>query len=154
MGVYQLHSEDEGQGRVYKQRHDDNGSFQSYLYRSEMHTNIHSRTDSILLLKWAILLNYPTAHLCCRVGQSWYVSEEIGLLGGYATFLKADAGNSSQTTPPLKGWQFKEIGRTTKWIDDPDMECGKPTLPCKAVTVELYGKSPQMKTVHFSVILF
>ena len=70
MGVYQLHSEDEGQGRVYKQRHDDNGSFQSYLYRSEMHTNIHSRTDSILLLKWAILVNYSTAQ-CTPLLQGW-----------------------------------------------------------------------------------
>ena len=39
LGVYQLHSEDEGQGRVYKQRH-DNGGEQSYLYRSVQHTNI------------------------------------------------------------------------------------------------------------------
>jgi len=109
MGVYQLHSEDEGQGRVYKQRHDDNGTYQSYLY---------------------------------RVGQSWHVSREIGLLDW--TFLKADAGSSSQTTPPLKGWQFREVGTTT-WNDDPDMECGKPQLPCMAVTVELAGEANDIK---------
>ena len=39
MGVYQFHSEDESQGRVYKQRH-DNGGEQSYLYRSVYHTNM------------------------------------------------------------------------------------------------------------------
>ena len=36
MGVYQLHSEDEGMGRVYKQRHDADGDTQYYLYRSLM----------------------------------------------------------------------------------------------------------------------
>ena len=35
MGVYQLHSEEEGTGRVYKQRHGD-GDTQYYLYRSFM----------------------------------------------------------------------------------------------------------------------
>ena len=40
MGVYQFYSEDESQGRVYKQRH-DNGGTQYYLHRSVYHTNIH-----------------------------------------------------------------------------------------------------------------
>ena len=38
MGVYQLHSEDEGTGRVYKQRHTEDGDTQYYLYRSLMLT--------------------------------------------------------------------------------------------------------------------
>ena len=33
MGVYQLYSEDESQGRVYKQRHDSGGT-QYYMHRS------------------------------------------------------------------------------------------------------------------------
>ena len=72
---------------------------------------------------------------CGRVGQRWYVSDEIG---STASFMKADAGSMSQTTPPLKGWRYAD---GSKWNDDPEMECGKPSLPCMAVTVELSGKS-------------
>ena len=63
--------------------------------------------------------------------------------------LKADATSSSQTTPPLKGWQYWD---GSKWNDDPEMECGKPSLPCMAVTVELFGKSLRVqikKTIFF-----
>ena len=43
MGVYQFHSEDESQGRVYKQRHDSSLQFeQHYLYRSVYHTHINA----------------------------------------------------------------------------------------------------------------
>ena len=38
MGVFQLNSEDEGTGRVYKQRHAEDGDTQFYLYRSFMHS--------------------------------------------------------------------------------------------------------------------
>ena len=41
MGVYQLHSEDEGQGRIYKQRHDSGGD-QFYLHRSVSDTNMYN----------------------------------------------------------------------------------------------------------------
>ena len=50
MGVYQLYSEDESQGRVYKQRH-DNGGEQSYLYRSVQHTNICSGHSHECMMK-------------------------------------------------------------------------------------------------------
>ena len=73
------------------------------------------------------------------------MSDEIGSTSAY---MKADAGSSTQTTPPLKGWRYWD---GSKWNDDPEMECGKPSLPCMAVTVELAGKSLrwQIKTVGF-----
>ena len=58
--------------------------------------------------------------LCCRVGQRWYVNNEIGATFSY---LKADEGSSSQTTPPVKGWQYYN---GSKWQADPEMECGNP----------------------------
>ena len=39
MGVYQLHSEDEWRGRIYKQRH-DNGGNEHYLYRYVLHSHL------------------------------------------------------------------------------------------------------------------
>ena len=74
-------------------------------------------------------------------------------IGSTTSGFKADAGSSSQKTPPLKGWQYYD---GSKWNDDPDMECDKPSLPCMAVNVELSGKSVwlQMKTVHIDVIRF
>ena len=56
--------------------------------------------------------------------------------------MYTDAGSLSQTTPPLKGWRYYD---NSKYNDDPEMECGKPSLPCMAVTVELSGK----KILHF-----
>jgi len=70
-----------------------------------------------------------------RVDQRWYVSDIFGERTGY---LRADAGNSSQTTPPLKGWQYVDGGN---WNDDPELECGKPSLPCRAVSIELSGEA-------------
>ena len=70
-----------------------------------------------------------------RIRQSWFVSSEIGSTNAD---LYASAESSSQTTPPLKGWRY---WANSKWNDDPEMECGKPLLPCLAVTVELSGKS-------------
>ena len=72
---------------------------------------------------------------CFRVGQTWYVNDIIGEKSGW---MKATAGSSSQTSPPLKGWRYG--GTNGNWVDDPDMECGKPSLPCMAVSVELSGK--------------
>ena len=53
MGVYQFHSEDESQGRVYKQRH-DNGGTQQYLYRSVSRIQMYTKHSCKCITKLAI----------------------------------------------------------------------------------------------------
>merc|ERR550517_529357 len=86
-----------------------------------------------------------------RVDQRWYVSDIFGERTGY---LRADAGNWSQTTPPLKGWQYVDGG---VWNDDPELECGKPSLPCRAVIIELSGEADgfcSKSPPHISILPF
>ena len=41
LGVYELHSEDGGNGRVYKQRHTNGGTIKLYLYRYYLHVSFN-----------------------------------------------------------------------------------------------------------------
>ena len=74
-----------------------------------------------------------------------------GVIGSTTCNLYAvNSGSSSETSPPLKGWRY--YGSKM----EPEMECGKPSLPCMAVNVELSGKSlclHKIKKIHFDVTL-
>ena len=65
------------------------------------------------------------------------------MIGENKGHLGATAGSLSQT-PPRKGWQYSD---GTHWHHDPDMECAKPSLQCKSVSVELSGIMLDVQTI-------
>ena len=78
-----------------------------------------------------------------RVADWWFVNAVIGEYQGY---MRARAGTWFQTTPPRKGWQY---GTGMDFIHDPDMECAKPSLQCKSVSVELSGIRLKVQSLRF-----
>ena len=70
--------------------------------------------------------------LFIRVGEFWWVSDEVGAEGGY---MKSKVvSEEDQLTPPLHGWQYTVDGG--KMESDPTMVCSREvSSPCREVRV-------------------
>ena len=54
--------------------------------------------------------------------------------------------DSTLTTPPRKGWQYVD---GAPLLHAPEMECGKPFLQCKSVSLELSGIKLKVYMIGF-----
>ena len=60
-----------------------------------------------------------------RVGNHWWVSDQLGKEGGY---MRAEVGEADQRLPPLKGWEVYKPGKWISWkgewsSEDQTLEC-------------------------------
>ena len=111
--------------------------FESLIKRSQLQSLIIKLClYKKLWQKWAfvILAMLDSIIFFGRVGDYWQVSDRVGNTAGH---LKARAGESSQSTPPRKGWQY---WAESNYQHDPKMECGKPSLSCNSIFLTISGK--------------
>ena len=81
--------------------------------------------------------------LFIRVGDYWWVNNEVGKVGGW---LKAKVGEADKLLPPVNGWEYYAgVGGNNyvvgyKYQSDPTMVCSRQVSPaCREVIVELKG---------------
>ena len=69
-------------------------------------------------------------------GNHWLVSSKLGKVYGE---LRAEV-REAEEVPPIKGWMF---WNGSKWSDqDHTLECRRrPSVSCKGVSVELWGRA-------------